>query len=159
MQHSTSIAAATRNGSALLPALALTLLLSAATPGPNAWAGAPDLRDLVKEFNLICTDLEAARRDLQSRIVDESGFGDRILELYVRADSISNLLDSRAPAPRKIGPAFALEWGLRHLRESLRENYEGIVEGNGYRFVVADLALKAAHAWQGKAVEATAGVR
>ena len=37
--------------------------------------------------------------------------------------------------------------------ESLRENYEGIVEGNGYRFVTADLAFKAAEAWKGSMVE------
>jgi len=159
MQHSSSIAAATRNGGALLPALTLSLLLSAATPCPSAGAGALDLRDLVKEFNSICTDLETARRDLQLRGLDEYAFGDRILELFVRADSISGLLESRASSQRKMGPAFALDWGLRHLRASLRENYEGIVEHNGYHFVTADLSLKAAHAWQGRAVEAEAVVR
>lgn len=158
MQHSTSLAAATRKGSALLPALTLTMLLSAATSGPSAEAGSLDLRDLVREFSSICTDLEAARRDLQSRVVDEAAFGDRVLDLFVRADSISGLLVARAPSPRKSGPAFALEWGLRHLRESLRENYEGIVERNGFRFVTADLALKAAHAWQGRALGAETAV-
>jgi hypothetical protein len=159
MQHSSSIAAATRNGGALLPALTLSLLLSAATPSPSEGAGAPNLRDLVKEFNSICTDLEVARRDLQSRGLDEGSFGDRILDLFVRADSISNLLEARAPLPRTTGTAFALDWGLRHLRASLRENYEGIVEHNGYHFVTADLSLKAAHAWQGRAVEAATVVR
>ena len=67
----------------------------------------------------------------------------------MRADSIRTLLDQRFPPPRAAGPAFALEWALRHLTESLRENYEGIVEGNGYRFVTADLAFKAAEAWKG----------
>ena len=152
MQHPRP-AAATRNGTALLPAFALTIMLTATTPGIGSGSGSrgdgPAVQGLVREFNSICTDLQKARRDLQMRILDESAFGDRILELFVRADSITTLLDRRAPAPRHTGPAYALEWALRHLRESLRDNYEGIVEGNGYRFVTADLAFKAAEAWKG----------
>ena len=87
------------------------------------------------------------------RILDESAFGDRILDLFVRADSISTLFDGRVPPPRRGGPAVALEWALKYLRESLRENYVGIVEGNGYRFVTADIALRAAKAWQGPLAE------
>ena len=156
MQHPRH-AAATRNGSALLPTFALTMMLTATSPAIGS--GNPSREDghavqgLVREFNSICTDLQKARRDLQMRILDETSFGDRILELFVRADSITTLLDRRAPAPRHSGPAYALEWALRHLRESLRDNYEGIVEGNGYRFVTADLAFKAAEAWKGSLVE------
>ncbi len=154
MQHP-GPAAATRNGKALLPAFALTILLTATSPGIGSGSGNPSREDghavqgLVREFNSVCTDLQKARHDLQMRILDEASFGDRILELFVRADSITTLLEKRAPAPRHSGPAYALEWALRHLRESLRDNYEGIVEGNGYRFVTADLAFKAAEAWKG----------
>jgi len=156
MQHPRH-AAVTRNGTTLLPAFALTIMLTATTPGIGSGSAAREdahaVRGLVKEFNSICTDLQKARHDLQMRILDESSFGDRILELFVRADSITTLLEKRAPAPRHAGPAYALEWALRHLRESLRDNYEGIVEGNGYRFVTADLAFKAAEAWKGSLVE------
>ncbi len=156
MQHPRP-AAATRNGKAFLPAFALTIMLTATTPGIGSGSTSrdegPAVQGLVKEFNSICTDLQKARRDLQMRILDETSFGDRILELFVRADSITTLLEKRAPAPRHSGPAYALEWALRHLRESLRDNYEGIVEGNGYRFVTADLAFKAAEAWKGSFVE------
>jgi len=152
--------AETRNGRGLLPALALALMLTSTTPGVgDGRTGADErgdsahLRGMVREFNSICADLQKARCDLQMRVLDEGAFGDRILELFVRADSITTLFNSRVPAPRPPGPAFALEWALKHLRESLRENYEGIVEKNGYRFVTADLALKAAEAWQGSLVE------
>ncbi|HYQ96397.1 MAG TPA: hypothetical protein VER38_05250 [Candidatus Eisenbacteria bacterium] len=163
MQHP-GPAAATRKGSALLPAFALTLVLTATTPGIGNGGGGggrgdgANVQGLVREFNSICSDLQKARCDLQMRALDETAFGDRILELFVRADSITTLLDKRAPAPGRVGRAFALEWALRHLRESLRENYEGIVEGNGYRFVTADLAFKAAEAWRGSLVEMPASV-
>jgi hypothetical protein len=146
-------AAATRKGSAFIPAFALTLVLTATTPGiGNGGGGRGDgahLQGMIREFNAICSDLQKARYDLEQRVLDETAFGDRILELFVRADSITTLLDIRVPAARRVGPAFALHWGLKHLRASLRENYEGIVEGNGYRFVTADLAFKAAEAWRG----------
>jgi hypothetical protein len=155
MQHP-GPAAATRKGSTLLPAFALTLVLTASTPGIGSGGARGDdarLQGLVREFNAICSDLQNARCDLQLRLLDETEFGDCILDLFVRADSITTLLEKRAPAPRTTGRAFALEWALRHLRESLRENYEGIVEGNGYRFVTADLAFKAAEAWKGSLAE------
>jgi hypothetical protein len=154
MKHH-GLAAETRKGRALVPALALTFALTAATPGIGSGGSREDgnLRGLVREFNAICSDLQKARCDLQMQTLDEAAFGDRILELFARADSITTLLEKQAPAPRLAGPAFALEWALRHLTDSLRENYEGIVEGNGYRFVTADLALRAAEAWRGSLVE------
>ncbi len=155
MQHPRSTAA-TRNGTAFLPALALTVALTASTPGIGSGGSredGPNLQGLIREFSAICSELQKARCDLQVRVLDEASFGDRILELFVRADSITTLLDRRYPARGRVGPAYALEWALRHLRESLRENYEGIVEGNGYRFVTADLAFKAAEAWKGSIVE------
>jgi len=108
---------------------------------------------LVQEFNAICFELQKARADLSTRVLDDNEFGDRILGLFVRADSIKSLFDITFPKARRLGPAYALEWALKHLMESLRENYEGIVEGNGYRFVTADLAFKAAEAWKGSLVE------
>jgi|GEM_PF-2572074 len=156
MQHSAP-AAVTRHGTAILPAMALAIVLTATTPGVGSGDSSRgdehQLRGLVREFNAICSELQRARCDLQLRVLDEVSFGDRILDLFVRADSISTLLDQRVPPPRVVGTAFALEWALRHLRESLRENFEGIVEGNGYRFVTADLAFKAAEAWKGSLAE------
>jgi len=151
MQHSRP-AAMMRPASVFLPAMALTIVLTATTPGIGTGGSrgdGVDLKGMIREFNAIGTELQRARADLTLRVLDEESFGDRILELFVRADSIKTLLDQRVPPPRAAGPAFALEWALRHLNESLRENYEGIVEGNGYRFVTADLAFKAAEAWKG----------
>jgi len=158
MQYPSSTARV-RKGTAFLPAFAFTFLLTATTPGIGSGEDGASIRGLVHEFNSICADLQTARCDLQTGTVDQTAFGDRILDLFVRADSITTLLDRLAPAPRPIGPAFALEWALRHLRESLRENYEGIVERNGYRFVTADLALKAAEAWRGNLVQPTFSLR
>ncbi len=155
MQHPRT-SATTRHGSVFLPAMTLAIVLTATTPGIGSGGSrddGPNLQGLVREFNSICGDLQKARRDLEGRVLDDGSFGDRILELFVRADSVTMLLDQRVPPPRHLGPAFALEWALRHLRESLRENYEGIVEGNGYRFVTADLAFKAAEAWKGSLAE------
>lgn len=136
-----------------LPAMALAIALSAAMPGTGAAeprTDGVDLQGMVREFNAICSELQGIRFDLQQRSLDERAFGDRILDLFVREDSIRTLLDDEVPAERRAGsPAFALEWALRHLNESLRENYEGIVEKNGYRFVTADIALEAAEAWKG----------
>jgi len=145
--HISRPSAETRHGRGLLPALALTLVLTSTTPGvgsgrsgDDGWGDTANIRGLVREFNSICSDLQKARCDLQMQTLDERAFGDRILDLFVRADSITTLFEGRFPPPR-------------HLRESLRENYVGIVEGNGYRFVTADLALKAAEAWRGSLVE------
>ena len=132
--------------------MALTFMLTATTPAIGAGDSRGDganLRGLVREFNAICVELQKARGELQLRVLDETAFGDRILALFVRADSINTLLEQRVPGPRRGGTALALQWALKHLTDSLRENYEGIVEGNGYRFVTADLAFKAAEAWKG----------
>ena len=151
MQHSRP-AGSVRPASVFLPALALTIVLTATTPGIGSGGSrgeSADLKGLIREFNAIGMELQKARGDLTLHVLNEESFGNRILELFVRADSIRTLLDQRVPPPRTAGPAFALEWALRHLNESLRENYEGVVEGNGYRFVTADLAFKAAEAWKG----------
>ena len=137
---------------AMLPAMALTIVLTATTPGIGSGGSRGDganLQGLVREFNTICGELQKARGELRLRILDEAAFGDRILDLFVRADSITTLLQKKVPGPGRSGTALALQWALKHLTDSLRENYEGIVEGNGYRFVTADLAFKAAEAWKG----------
>jgi hypothetical protein len=144
-------AAMMRPARTFLPAMALTIVLTATTPGIGSGGSRGDganLQGLVREFNTICTELQKARGELQLRVLDEAAFGDRILELFVRADSINTLLQKKVPGPRA-GTALALHWALKHLTDSLRENYEGIVEGNGYRFVTADLSFKAAEAWKG----------
>jgi len=159
MQHSRP-AAMMRPARGFLPAIALAMVLSASAPGTGT-AGArtegAQLQGLVREFNSICAGLQRARADLRLHALDEVSFGDRVLELFCRADSIRTLLEQRAPAPR-VGSAFALEWALKHLNDSLRENFEGIVEGNGYRFVTADLAFKAAEAWKGSLQESALSV-
>ena len=153
MQQPASTAAATRKGTAFLPALALVVVMSTVTPSSEASARGPELRDLLQEFNAICVRLEASRADLASGNLSDRAFGDRVLELFVRADSINTLLYERFPNRRGPGSAFALDFALRHLMQSLRENYEGIVEGNGYRFLTADVALKAAEAWRSGVTE------
>jgi hypothetical protein len=136
---------------AILPAMALTIVLTATTPGIGSGSrgDGANLQGLVREFNTICAELQRARGELQLRVLDEAAFGDRILELFVRADSINTLLQQKVPGTRRTGTALALHWALKHLTDSLRENYEGVVEGNGYRFVTADLSFKAAEAWKG----------
>jgi len=144
----------------LLPAMALTIVLTATTPGLGSGESRGDganLRGLVREFNAICAELQKSRGELQLRVLDETEFGDRILELFVRADSINTLLEQKVPG-RKGGTALALQWALKHLTDSLRENYEGIVEGNGYRFVTADLSFKAAEAWKGSLADVPVSV-
>src|SRR5689334_16784111 len=83
MQHSRP-AASMRPASVFLPAMALTIVLTATTPGIGSGGSrgeSADLKGLVREFNTIATELQKARGDLQSRALDERGFGDRILEL------------------------------------------------------------------------------
>ena len=99
MQHPSSTARV-RKGTAFLPAFAFTFLLTATTPGIGSGEDGASIRGLVHEFNSICADLQTARCDLQMGTVDQTAFGDRILELFVRADSITTLLDRFAPAPR-----------------------------------------------------------
>ncbi len=132
---------------AALIGAALILLL--ATPTPLWAAGGDSPRSaLLVEFNAICTELGAARDDLARGSLCDDEFTDRILDLFVRADSIATLLRDASPGARGDLGTFALQKGVLYLIESLRENYVGIVGRNGVRFVEADLALKAAVAWR-----------
>lgn len=153
MHVGSSVVVSRRRTTALLSALTVATLLSAAAPSPTNGAQAQAFGDILQEFNAICTRIEVARTDLHSGWLGEDAFLGQVLELFVRADSVTTLLHSRFPVRRQVGPVFALDRALTHLRASLRENYEGIVEKNGYRFVTADVALKAAEAWRSGVTE------
>ena len=142
-----------RRTAALLCALTVATLLSAAVPNPTDGAQVQPLGDILQEFNAICTRIEVARADLHSGWLGEDAFLAQVLELFARADSMTTLLHARFPVRSQMGPVFALDRALKHLRDSLRENYAGIVEKNGYRFVTADAALKAAEAWRSGATD------
>jgi len=103
----------------------------------------------VPEFNRICAELTRTRADLGSGILADEAFAERVLGLFVDADSLQLALRTAWPGVHRAGtPLFAMERGLRYLIESLRENYVGIAEQNGWSFVEADRALLAAQAWQ-----------
>ena len=117
-----------------------------ATTGPDF---GPNLAAMLPEFNRICADLIQAREDLRHGTLDEEGFCDRILALFVDADSLNHSLESAGASARRVAsPLFAMSHGLRYLIDSLRENYVGIVARNGISFVAADRALQAAVAWR-----------
>jgi len=138
-----------RRGLALLPGLALAALLGAsveARPAPAAGSGV--VPEILPAFNFICQELRDGRNALRSGSLSEESFVDLVLDLFVRADSLSELLASKAPPARAYSPSSALARGFRYLKESLRANYEGIVGRNGCQFVAADLSLEAALAWR-----------
>jgi hypothetical protein len=150
---------AVRTAPGALPRAQRALLLAAAAAAglalvmPGAAHGAVDPTAQVPEFNRICSDLAHARDELRSGLLGESDFGDRILDLFVQADSLRTALLATAPALRRPGtPAFAMERGLRYLIESLRQNYVGMAGQNGLDFLDADLALQAAVAWRSGAM-------
>ena len=102
--------------------------------------------DELAAFFELDTRLFEARGD--RGVLHDEEFADKILDLFVRADSLATILcEDPARARRDIG-TFALKKSVLYLIESLRENYVGIVGQNGVRFVEADLALKAAVAWR-----------
>ena len=124
---------------------------------PDHDATVPNLATMVPEFNRICADLARAREELRLGTLGEDEFCDRILSLFVDADSLNHsLLSAGATARRVASPLFAMSHGLRYLIDSLRENYVGIVARNGVSFVAADQALKAAVAWR-SGIGATGG--
>lgn len=128
----------------------LALELACAAPAGAGKQDAVDVRAIVAEFRQICGELDQAREGLRSGTVSNEEFADRILDLFVRADSL-HLLAPRGGWVRNSGNAagtFALSRALRYLIESLRENYVGIAAGNGVNFVEADRAYQAAVAWR-----------
>jgi len=109
----------------------------------------PNLAAMLPEFNRICADLKQAREELRVGSIPEEAFCDRVLDLFVDADSLNHSLESAGVSVRRVAsPFFAMSHGLRYLIDSLRENYVGIVAQNGVSFVAADRALQAAVAWR-----------
>ena len=133
----------------LILAAILALLDAAPAPRYALSATGPDLAAMLPEFNRICADLTRAREELRRGTLDEEAFGDRVLALFVDADSLKNSLETAGTSVRRIAsPLFAMSHGIRYLIDSLRENYVGIVARNGTSFVAADRALQAAVAWR-----------
>ena len=134
---------------ALVLAAMLALLDIAPAPKSALAATGPDLATMLPEFNRICADLTRAREELRRGVLGEDAFSERVLALFVDADSLKNALESVGPSARLVAsPFFAMSHGLRYLIDSLRENYVGIVARNGISFVAADRALEAAVAWR-----------
>lgn len=124
----------------------------AAPPAPVSASPAPPARSaLLGEFNAVCFDLTLARAALARGEMGDDEFADRILSLFVRADSLATLLRAASTFGRGGTADFALERGVTYLIDSLRENYVGIVARNGVSFLDADQALKAAVAWRSDA--------
>lgn len=109
---------------------------------------------LLGEFNLICYELTLARASLARGEMQDDAFADRMLDLFVRADSLATLLSADSARARGDVNGFALDRAVRYLIDSLRENYVGIVARSGVSFVEADQALKAAVAWRSGAAPA-----
>jgi Flp pilus assembly pilin Flp len=100
---------------------------------------------VTEEFNAICSELTEARLRLERGEVGEGDFGDLVLGLFLRADSLAGIVASLPNGGK--GP-LGLQRGTAYLIDSLRENWVGIVARNGVSFAEADLALKAAVAWK-----------
>lgn len=139
---------ASRAFRAACPGLILAGFLSIAAGSGPARAADGAVAGVLPAFNTLCDQLLDGRRALQSGRLDEDGFVDLVLDLFTRADSLSQLLAEHMPATRGYSTATALSRGLRYLKESLRSNYEGIAAKDGYSFVAADLNFQAALAWR-----------
>ena len=134
----------------------LALELAVAAPAADAGraeagrAGAFDLPGMVSEFQEICGALEQARTGLRAGTLSDDEFADRVLDLFVWADSLQHQLPVAGWVTKGdvATNAFALSRALRYLVESLRENYVGIAARNGTNFVEADRAYQAAVAWR-----------
>jgi hypothetical protein len=146
-----------RAGSIRTLPVALTLLMLAGPPRSARAATGPDLAGLIPTLNRICSDLSRSREELRSGMLDADQFSERVLTLFVDADSMREIVEATPPAARWVGgPFFAADHSLRYLIDSLRENYVGIVAGNGLDFAAADQALQAAEAWRSGIVSVAA---
>jgi len=149
---------AIRAGSIRTLPVALAILTLAAPPCSAHTATRPDLAGLIPTLNRICSDLSRSREELRSGMLNADQFSERVLALFVDADSMREIVEATPPAARRVGgPFFAADHSLRYLIDSLRENYVGIMAGNGLDFAAADRALQAAEAWRGGIVGVTAG--
>ena len=130
--------------------LVAVALLAAATDTLAAPSHELSLGTARSEFNAICADLTEARALLERGAVTGEDFGDRILVLFARADTLAALL---AGMPRPATGPIGLQRGTAFLIDSLRENWLGIAAQNGMSFAEADLALKTAVAWRSSEAE------
>ena len=137
-----------RTGLRALSRLLLAALLALAVEVRPSAAADADIGRILPSFNRICEELQSGRQALQRGHLADQAFVDLVLDLFARADSLSGLLSERVPVTRAYTSAAALARGLRCLKDSLRENYEGMIARDGYRFVRADLELTAAIAWR-----------
>ena len=139
----------TRAGRTFLVAGTLLVLELGAGDREACAESSGDMSDAIPLFNGVCGELSRARDELRAGRMDDEDFADRVLDLFVTADSLQCALGKHDPAARRAGgPLFAIDRALRFLVESLRENYVGIVAQNGVSFVAADRALQAAVAWR-----------
>lgn len=137
-----------RTGLRALTGLWLAALLALAVEARPSVAADSEIGKMLPAFNRICEELQSGRQALQRGHLADQAFVDLVLDLFTRADSLSALLAGVVPVTRAYTPGAALARGLRCLKDSLRENYVGIVGGDGNRFVAADLDLTAALAWR-----------
>lgn len=158
MKHDVALAGPLRFGGARTSLLVVALLCSVPV---SAFGENHEPATFVPEFNRICSELTRTRAALGSGVLRDEDFAEKVLALFVDADSLQLALRTAWPGASKVGsPVFAMERGLRYLIESLRENYVGIASQNGWSFIEADRALQAAVAWQsgvGLSVSADAG--
>ena len=135
----------------------LALELAFAMPASAGRQSSADLPSIVSQFQQICGELDRARTELRSGSLSDDEFADRILDLFVTADSLQNLVPQGGWVRSSgNGGTFALSRALHYLIESLRENYVGIAARNGGDFVEADRAYQAAVAWRPELVAAAA---
>ncbi len=128
----------------------LALELAFAAPADAGKPEAVDVPAIVSDFQRICGELDQARTGLRNGTLSNEEFADRVLDLFVRADSLHQLVPRGGwiKGGANATGAFALSRALRYLIESLRENYVGIAAGSGVNFVEADRAYQAAVAWR-----------
>ncbi|HET9251555.1 MAG TPA: hypothetical protein VFP58_05505 [Candidatus Eisenbacteria bacterium] len=146
MKHDVAHAGPLRFGGARTSLLVVALLCSVPA---SAFGENHEPATFVPEFNRICSELTRTRAALGSGMLREEDFAEKVLALFVDADSLQVAFRTAWPGASKAGtPVFALDRGFRYLIESLRENYVGIASQSGWSFVEADRALQAAVAWQ-----------
>lgn len=148
-----------RPGLRTLSGLALAAILSVVVDAQPAAGADSEVASILPSFNRICSELQSGREALGRGSLSEEEFVDLVLDLFVRADSLSQRLAPYVPAGHAYTPVTALARGLSYLKTSLRENYEGTVARDGYRFVTADLDLTAALAWRSGVTDVRAAAR
>ena len=131
--------------------------LAMAPPTDAAAPGEEDRSAIVAEFNQICSELIEARSRLGSGAMSDEAFGDLVLDLFVRADSLAHQLPAGGWIQgSRSSQTFGLSRALRYLVGALRENYVGIAARDGVHFIAADRAYQAAVAWRSGIEVATA---